>query len=647
MADIFQKISVLPGSEQFLDAYGNSNPVSGYIDLNGNVFKSDGTPWTDTSYFNGVTRSNRYGSGNQVVVNTTPINNDSKNPIYDFTQLTGKYVNQSGQSVDQNGNVIGSSASKGDSSGKVNLKVDNIFTGKQDTISQDLQKIDSKDFNTLSNMYGIDAANKLYNSTTPIYSTANLNIPNVDKNSLINENGEVLDSITGDIKRTGFTYDPKSPSLYSATGTNIFNNTRIDLTRGPVPTTILKNSPVSKTGIAWDGTPAVSQDQISLLNNLTNQVAQAHYKAAMGNDTNNWSNLYSLQDKLKQQAINSGIDPNLVVDTFANANTQVQSQAQKDWDKSNGGGIFDSFDNFTQGFGNLAVRMAPAIAATYAAPFAAEYLAGLGAQAGGTGLTAGTGGSGGLLNASAGGAFSPAGAMATQSAAGLGGAGTGIISGLAPSSVGMLGTAGAGSLAGIAGTQAAAGLGGANLGIGLTADQLAGYESAMPSSNFGTADIGLGTNAPLQGPTYQELGVTGVPEGGMGPTYGEMGYTGLNNAEAIAAADAAAAAANSPSLGDIAKAANTARQTVGTGSTLAKLLSGGAGTKTGVTPTAQQLASLLGSRQPVTAALPGIYNMNQNPFSFGSAVPLTSGAYDVSGGTGTTLSNQKLANLLK
>lgn len=33
------------------------------------------------------------------------------------------------------------------------------------------------------------------------------------------------------------------------------------------------------------------------------------------------------------------------------------------------------------------------------------------------------------------------------------------------------------------------------------------------------------------GPTYQELGVTGVPEGGMGPTYAELGYTGLNPAE--------------------------------------------------------------------------------------------------------------------
>ena len=48
----------------------------------------------------------------------------------------------------------------------------------------------------------------------------------------------------------------------------------------------------------------------------------------------------------------------------------------------------------------------------------------------------------------------------------------------------------------------------------------------------------------LMGPTYGELGVTGVEGGLAGPTYAELGYTGLNNAEAIAAADAAARAAN-------------------------------------------------------------------------------------------------------
>ena len=91
------------------------------------------------------------------------------------------------------------------------------------------------------------------------------------------------------------------------------------------------------------------------------------------------------------------------------------------------------------------------------------------------------------LNASAPavGAASPSGIAATQSAAGLGGAGTGIIEGLAPTSVGMGGTAGAGSLAGIAGSEAAAGLGA--LGTGLTAEQLAAYEAANPGMS--TSDI--------------------------------------------------------------------------------------------------------------------------------------------------------------
>ena len=55
------------------------------------------------------------------------------------------------------------------------------------------------------------------------------------------------------------------------------------------------------------------------------------------------------------------------------------------------------------------------------------------------------------------------------------------------------------------------------------------------------AEAALGTDAALMGPTYGELGYTGLEAGMMGPTYAELGYTGLNGAEAIAAADAAAA----------------------------------------------------------------------------------------------------------
>ena len=100
------------------------------------------------------------------------------------------------------------------------------------------------------------------------------------------------------------------------------------------------------------------------------------------------------------------------------------------------------------------------------------------------------------LNASAPavGAASPSGIAATQSAAGLGGAGTGIIEGLAPTSVGLGGTAGAGSLAGIAGSEAAAGLGA--LGTGLTAEQLAAYEAANPGMS--TSDIVKAANKARQ-----------------------------------------------------------------------------------------------------------------------------------------------------
>jgi hypothetical protein len=64
-------------------------------------------------------------------------------------------------------------------------------------------------------------------------------------------------------------------------------------------------------------------------------------------------------------------------------------------------------------------------------------------------------------------------------------------------------------------------------------------------------NAGAGSGAALMGPTYGELGVTGVPEGGMGPTYGELGYTGVTGAADVAAADAAAyAAANNITLKD-------------------------------------------------------------------------------------------------
>ena len=197
---------------------------------------------------------------------------------------------------------------------------------------------------------------------------------------------------------------------------------------------------------------------------------------------------------LAQQA---GVDPNALLSS-ATANWQNTARtinqnlsdansgmgAVDNWATSNGwiiplAGIAAMGGAAALGAGDLAAApVADAAAADVAtAPVAADVAAAPAAVdtgvAGGTGLTTGTGGTNGLLNASAGGAFDTSGAAATQSALGLGGAPTGLLT----SSVGMGGTAGAGSLAGIAGSEAAAGLGGSALGTGLTADQLSQYES--------------------------------------------------------------------------------------------------------------------------------------------------------------------------
>jgi len=86
----------------------------------------------------------------------------------------------------------------------------------------------------------------------------------------------------------------------------------------------------------------------------------------------------------------------------------------------------------------------------------------------------------------------------------------------------------------------------------LSAEQLlsSGGFTATPGSGASfvvdpSTALGAGSyvTPDLMGPTYGELGITGVEGGLAGPTYGELGYTGLNNAEAIAAADAATRAA--------------------------------------------------------------------------------------------------------
>lgn len=150
-----------------------------------------------------------------------------------------------------------------------------------------------------------------------------------------------------------------------------------------------------------------------------------------------------------------------------------------------------------------------------------------------------------------------------------------------------------------------------------------------PTASYTTAGI----NAPSyvtqgqMGPTYQELGVTGVEGGFAGPTYEELGYSGLNQNEAIAAADAASKGLSAKDVFD------AARQ----GKKIADLLTQGgsqSGARTGATGSnPQQLAAMLGSGLPTQAAPGGLYRMNQNPFSFGQQGQsvATPGTYDVSG----------------
>jgi hypothetical protein len=165
------------------------------------------------------------------------------------------------------------------------------------------------------------------------------------------------------------------------------------------------------------------------------------------------------------------------------------------------------------------------------------------------------------------------------------------------------------------------------------AGEIAGGSLYTGAGTFGGE--GLGTAAELMGPTYGELGVTGLPEGAMGPTYGEMGYTGLNQGQAIAGANAASQ--GSQAL-DALNYANKARNLIGTGNNLAKLLSGATSTASGSNATSglsqQQLAQYLKGAAPAQAsAVPYQIKMNQNPYIFDvpGQTKATEGMYDVSG----------------
>ena len=133
-----------------------------------------------------------------------------------------------------------------------------------------------------------------------------------------------------------------------------------------------------------------------------------------------------------------------------------------------------------------------AAAAIAAAPYAASYLASSGAGAAGAG--------GSIGGISAGGAFVPtAGSAASFTVPGVAAAGT------AATSAGIASEAG----------QAA------------FFDALATGATGAEAVSAGLAAEALVAPAALMGPTYGELGITGLTEGLMGPTYAELGLTGL------------------------------------------------------------------------------------------------------------------------
>jgi hypothetical protein len=171
-------------------------------------------------------------------------------------------------------------------------------------------------------------------------------------------------------------------------------------------------------------------------------------------------------------------------------------------------------------------------------------------------------------------------------------------------------------------------------------EALAAGATSAEAVNAGLAVEALASGAAsfvtpeLMGPTYGELGLTGVEGGLAGPTYGELGYTGLNQAEAIAAADAAS---QSFSGADALKNANRLKN-------IAKLLTGSESSKIfgQKMPTANQFSAYQQMAQPVQEQFGGLYRMNQNPFSFGTQGQsiASEGMYDVSG-------SNPLANALR
>jgi hypothetical protein len=164
--------------------------------------------------------------------------------------------------------------------------------------------------------------------------------------------------------------------------------------------------------------------------------------------------------------------------------------------------------------------------------------------------------------------------------------------------------------------------------VGALAAGAYGIDSALAA--------GALSGAELAGPTYGELGYTGVEGGFAGPTYGELGFTGLNQNEAIALADAAAKQGLSAS--DVYKAYNRAKS-------IGNLLTNGNQQSTNP----QALASALQATQAPMEQFGGLYRMNEKPFLQQQTASISPDSYNVSGqniASPTAPTNQLLANLL-
>jgi hypothetical protein len=142
---------------------------------------------------------------------------------------------------------------------------------------------------------------------------------------------------------------------------------------------------------------------------------------------------------------------------------------------------------------------------------------------------------------------------------------------------------------------------------GLSANAPVDTSLSQAAASSMAGELGAGTNAALQGPTYGELGVTGLPEGAAGPTYGEMGYTGLNQQAAI---DAANAASKGITASDVLSNANRAKS-------LANMLNQSA--TSGLTSSIGKLAQ---GANPVGSEMLNIVRGNQSPFSYQPQQPI-------------------------